>query len=183
MAAAPRRWAADLLHVWFYTLGADDWFRPPAAVDQMLERRFARTLAAMRQRPADEFLSDPQMALAAILLFDQVPRNIHRGTRAAFATDPLARALTHGVIARGWVGPAPRSERQFMLMPLMHSERIADQRLSLRMFARYAPGNLSFARSHYRMIARFGRFPHRNDVLGREGTAAERKAVAAGNSW
>ena len=183
MAAAPRRWAADLLHVWFHRLGPGDWFRPPAAVDRMLERRFAATLAAMRHRPTEEFLRDPQLALAAILLFDQVPRNIYRGTRAAFATDTLARALTHGAIARGWIGPASRQARQFMLMPLMHSEHIADQRLSLAMFAHYAPGNLSFARSHYRMVARFGRFPHRNDALGRRSTPAERKAVAAGNSW
>ena len=68
-------------------------------------------------------------------------------------------------------------------MPLMHSEAIADQELSLRLFARHAPDTLNFARSHHRMIARFGRFPHRNETLGRKSSAAEKRAVANGFSW
>ena len=77
-----------------------------------------------------------------------------------------------------------KAERQFLYMPLMHSERIADERLSLRLFAALGDAStLAFARSHARMIARFGRFPHRNAVLGRRSTAAERRAVEAGNAW
>ena len=80
MAAARRRWAAELLHFWFHTLRPRDWFQGGEAVDEALRRRFARDLAMLRTRPASEFLGDPATARAAVLLFDQVPRNIHRGS-------------------------------------------------------------------------------------------------------
>lgn len=184
MAAPPRRWAAELLHTWFHELGPSDWFAPDPRVDAMLRRRFGRELGGLSARPAGEFLSDPQTALAAVLLFDQLPRNLHRGTPRAFASDPLARAIARCALARGWDTTLSRPRRQFLAMPLMHSERIADQRHSLAIYARLGSRyGWPFARSHYRMIARFGRFPHRNAVLGRRSTAAEIAAVEAGNRW
>jgi uncharacterized protein (DUF924 family) len=183
MTAAPRRWAAELLHVWFHELGPAQWWGGSDEVDAMLRRRFGRDLGALNVRPASEFLTDPLTARAAILLFDQIPRNIHRASFRAFATDPLARNITRGVLTRGWDRSLPPQERAFVYMPLMHSEAIADQRDSLAVFARRAPGNLGFARSHHRMIARFGRFPHRNAVLGRRSSSAEQAAVAAGFAW
>ena len=184
MAAPPRRWAAELLHVWFHQLAPPQWFAPDPRVDAMLARRFARELASLRHRPASEFLTDPLSALAAVLLFDQLPRNIHRGTPQAFATDRLARAIARGALARGWDRRLSRQQRQFLAMPLMHSERIADQRLSLATFTRLGPRyGAPFARAHYRMIARFGRFPHRNAVLGRVSTDAEKRAVEGGFAW
>jgi len=182
MTAAPRRWAADLLHLWFHTLGPADWFGGGAEVDALLRRRFAREWQALRHRPAHEFLSDPLTAQAAVLLFDQVPRNLFRSDPRAFASDRLALAIVRGMIARGWHERLPRRMRAFAGMPLMHSEAIADQRVSLRFFAR-EPGNRGFAVSHHRMIARFGRFPHRNPVLGRRSTPAEERAVAQGFAW
>ena len=184
MAAAPRRWAAELLHFWFHALTPADWFRPDAAVDAQLRRRFEPDLAMLRSRPADEFLSDPLTAQAAVLLFDQVPRNLYRGSAQAFAYDPLASRIARCALLRGWDGPRARHERQFLAMPLMHSEDIADQRLSMAYFARLGQRyGLAFARSHHRMIARFGRFPHRNALLGRESSMAERRAVEAGYAW
>lgn len=184
MAAARRRWAADLLHFWFHELRPRDWFRSSAAIDDELRRRFGRDWAMLRRRPADEFLADPLTAQAAVLLFDQVPRNIFRGNPRAFASDPLARAIVRGMLRRGWDRRLDHAQRQFVAMPLMHSEAIADQRLSLAYFAALGPRHgWPFARSHYRMIARFGRFPHRNAALGRTSTPAERKAVAAGYAW
>ena len=184
MAAARRRWAAELLHHWFHTLRPGDWFRACERIDGELRRRFADDLAMLRTRPAHEFLGDPLTALAAVLLFDQVPRNIERGTAAAFAGDPLARAIARGIMRRGWDRRLREVERQFAAMPLMHSEAIADQRRSVAAFAalghRYG---LPFARAHHRMIARFGRFPHRNAVLGRRSTPAERRAIAEGFVW
>lgn len=138
----------------------------------------------LRNRPPRDFLGDPLTARAAILLFDQVPRNLHRGSASAFASDPLAVAITQGALRRGWDRGLGLHERQFLYMPLMHSEAIADQVLSLRLFASLGNATiLSFARSHYRMIARFGRYPHRNAVLGRKSTAAEKRAIADGNAW
>lgn len=178
-----RRWAAELLHVWFHDLRPEQWWGGSDAVDAMLRRRFARDLAMLARRPAGEFLTDPLTARAAIVLFDQIPRNIHRGTAQAFATDAIARQVTHAVLARRWDCTAPLHARPFIYMPLMHSEAIADQRDSLAVFAACAPTNLAFARAHHRMIARFGRFPHRNAILGRTSSAAEEAAVAVGFSW
>ena len=184
MPTAQRRWAAELLHVWFHALRPRDWFVPDPAIDAMLRRRFAAELASLRTRSPGEFLSDPQTALAAVLLFDQLPRNLHRGTPRAYATDLLARAITRAALARGWDRKLRPPQRQFLAMPLMHSERIADQRACLGYFTRLGPRyGARFARSHYRMIARFGRFPHRNAVLGRRSTPAETAAVEAGFRW
>lgn len=183
MTAAPRPWARRMLRVWFHDLDSSDWFGGSDAVDAMLARNFARDLDRLEARPAAEFVAMPDTARAAILLFDQVSRNIHRGTPDAFASDTLARSITYEVIDRGWLDQFERNEKQFVLMPLMHSEDIADQRLSLAMFARHCPGALGFARSHWRMIARFGRFPHRNEILGRRTTPAEQRAIERGFSW
>lgn len=184
MVAAQRPWAAALLHFWFDELTPAQWFGGGPAVDRLCERRFSRWWTALHRRPAREFLSDPATARAAVLLFDQVPRNAFRGERRAFASDPLARAITRGALARGWDRGLSRPARQFLLMPLMHSEGIADQRRALREFTALGdPEITAFARAHYRMIARFGRFPHRNAVLGRPASPAEVRAVAAGNAW
>jgi uncharacterized protein (DUF924 family) len=184
LAAAPRAWAADLLHFWFRELGPGDWFGVDPLVDGELRRRFSRWLFALRSRPAREFLTHPQTARAAVLLFDQVPRNIHRDSPLAFATDPLARSVALRALARGWDRDLDLPGRQFLAMPLMHSEAIAEQRASLAYFAALgSPQVFAFARAHHRMIARFGRFPHRNAVLGRHATPAERAAVEAGFAW
>ncbi|GMM93660.1 DUF924 family protein [Qipengyuania sp. MTN3-11] len=178
-----RPWARDLLHCWFHKLDPADWFGASESVDALLRRRFGRWLVPFGHRPPDEFLTDRPTARAAILLFDQLPRNLFRDDPRAFGWDRQAVALSRGAIRRGWHRGLYAQEAQFVLMPLMHSETIADQRLSLALFARYAPASLPFARSHHRMIARFGRFPHRNNVLGRDSTQAEERAVAAGFDW
>ena len=181
---ARRPWAAEILHIWFHVLGPEDWFRGGPEVDALLRRRFAREWHALRHRPAREFLTDPLTARAAVLLFDQVPRNLFRDDPRAFASDPLSRDIAIGALERGWDKGLGQAGRQFLAMPLMHSERIADQRRSLAIFAAMGDAYiLSFARSHHAMIARFGRFPHRNEVLGRHSTADEKAAIAAGNSW
>lgn len=184
MAARQRRWAAEILHHGFHRLRPLDWFRPSPAIDAELHRRFARELAMLARQSARTFLTGPRDALAAVLLFDQVPRNLFRGTRRAFATDELARSITRAALARGWDRRLTRAERQFLAMPLMHSEAIADQRHGLETYARLGPRyGWPFARSHYRMVARFGRFPHRNTVLGRASTKAELRAVESGFAW
>lgn len=184
MAAAQRPWAAELLHFWFHRLRPDQWFGRNALVDEELRRRFGRGLAALGKRPAREFLRDPRTARAAVLLFDQLPRDLFRDSDKAFAHDPLARTIAKGAIAKGWDGSLSKPARQFLYMPLMHSEAITDQRVCLREFAALGDSvALGFARSHHRMIARFGRFPHRNALLGRKTTPAEERAVAEGNAW
>ncbi|MGX7896420.1 DUF924 family protein [Tsuneonella sp. HG222] len=184
MTAARRAWAADLLHFWFHVLEPGEQFASPPAVDEELRRRYGRLWQALRHQPAATFLSNPDTARAAILLFDQVPRNIHRESPLAFASDPLARRLVTQALHRGWASGLSTEERQFLLMPLMHSEYILDQRESLARFTALGdPQITAFASAHHRMIARFGRFPHRNAVLGRKSTPAEKRAVAQGFAW
>jgi len=184
LAAPQRRWAAELLHLWFHRLGPRVWFAPDSRADALLRTRFERELTRLRARPAREFLADPQTALAAVLLFDQLPRNLYRQSPRAFAFDPLARAIARGALERGWDGALPLPQQQFLAMPLMHSEHIADQRRSLAIYARLGTRyGWPFAVSHHRMIARFGRFPHRNAALGRTSTSAERSAVEQGFAW
>lgn len=179
-----RRWAAEVLHVWFHQLGRADWFNPAPHVDAMLRRRFLDKLHALGRQSAGAFLTGPDLALASVLLFDQVPRNIFRGSAKAYDWDALAQKIAKGAFRRGWDSAMTRHQRQFLGMPLMHSEDIADQQASLRYFSRPELRFVrDFALSHHRMIARFGRFPHRNPVLGRASTEAEKKAVASGFSW
>ena len=184
MSSALPPWAAELLHVWFSRLRPIDWWQADEAVDSMLRQRFGAVLEAQAHRPAASFCHTPRQALAAILLFDQVPRNIHRGSAMAFAYDPLARSICHIAIARGFDRALAGGRAHFLAMPLMHSEDIADQRLALTLFRRIDRGSaFGFARAHHRMIARFGRFPHRNAVLGRESSEAELAAIDAGFAW
>lgn len=181
---AQRRWAAELEHFWFRRLNPAQWFGSDAAVDAELRRRFAPDLAALWTQSPASFLTDPHTALAAVLLFDQLPRNLFRGTATAFAFDPLARQITHGALARGFDRVLRPEQRVFLAMPLMHSEQIADQRLSVRFFTQLGRRtNRDFAVDHCRMVARFGRFPHRNAALGRTSTPAERRAVEQGFAW
>lgn len=180
----PAAWASELLHYWFHVLRPQQWFGRSAAVDQALRRRFGGALEMLGQRPAQDFLGDPSTARAAVLLFDQLPRNLLREDPRAFAYDPLARAITRGVLANGWDRRMAKRARHFLYMPLMHSEGIADQRLALRLFAALGDSAVfAFCRDHARMIERFGRFPHRNTLLGRQSAPAEKAAVAEGNAW
>ena len=183
MTAARTAWAAELLHFWFHELRPRQWFGRSDALDEALRRRFGPVLAMQAHRQARHFLTDRQTARAAVLLFDQCPRNLYRDSPRAFATDALARAISLGAIARGWDRGLSKAERQFLYMPLMHSECGADQRLSMRLYASLGDTFiLGFARAHAAMILRFGRFPHRNAVLGRDSTPAELRAVAAGHA-
>lgn len=180
----PADWAPQLLAFWFDAHGMDDWYRGGDAFDQAVRDLAADWLAALRSSPADSFLTDPDIALAAAILFDQVPRNIFRGHADAFATDSLARAIARGIVARGWDRAWPDARRQFAYLPFEHSEDIADQRESLRLFAQLAdPIFQDYARKHFDVIDRFGRFPHRNSVLGRATRPDETAAVAEGSNW
>lgn len=164
--------------------GPAKWFAKDDAFDAALRERFLDAHFAAARREHEALLDDADGALALILLLDQVPRNAFRDSAHAFATDPLARAVTRGVLARGWDRAMSPPARHFLYMPLMHSEAIADQLLALELFAALGNGNIfGFCRAHARMIQRFGRFPHRNAVLGRKSTPAETRAVAEGNAW
>ena len=174
---------ANVLTVWFEDVGPEHWFNSTPEIDATLRERFGETLEREAARGAEEFLTDADTALGAVLLFDQIPRNIHRGTARAYAFDDKAQAIARGMLDKGWTQAMKADHAQFALMPLMHSERLEDQDESVRRFGELAPGALDYARKHREAIVRFGCFPHRNEILGRETTPEQQEAIDAGLTW
>lgn len=160
-------WRADLLKFWF-GLGYDQQFNGGAALDHQISQKFLKLWAEKRQLPANTFLSDPLTALAGVILFDQLPRNMFRKLADQFATDHIALAISKGAIDLGFDGELATDERAFLYMPFQHSEKLADQNRSVLLFSELSdPRYLKYAQMHRDTIARFGRFPHRNQILGR----------------
>lgn len=177
-------WAASLLDFWFTDVGGTGWWSHDPAIDHMCIQRFQHLWREKRTLPAETFLERADDALAAVLLFDQLPRNMFRGTAEAFATDALARDVARGAVARGFDTQIGGAGRRFFYMPFMHSEAIEDQQLSLTLFAGTGDQpSIDFARKHHATIARFGRFPHRNAALGRDTRPDEVEAAQQGAAW
>lgn len=177
-------WAARLLHFWFNEVGEAGWWTHDPALDRICTQQFEALWREKRTLPAVTFLDRADDALAAVLLFDQMPRNMFRDTADAFATDPLARDVARGAIAGGYDIQIGGAGRRFFYMPFMHSEAIEDQAFSLTLFEGAGDAeSIDFARAHHATIARFGRFPHRNAVLGRETRPDEVDAVREGARW
>ncbi len=163
-----------VLHFWLEETPPEQRFKQSDALDAEIERRFGALNRRLADGVGDEWRQSPRATLAAVIVLDQFSRNLHRGSPAAYAQDEAARDLSRAAIAKGWHVGMDSFERQFLFMPFMHSEEIADQRWSMALFAE-AGNDLAydFARRHYEQIERFGRFPQRNVVLGRESTAEE----------
>ena len=171
-------WVGDILDFWF-GLSPDQWWRGGEELDSLCADRFLELYVDQRQLPPESFLGDARTALAAVILFDQLPRNMFRGHADQFMTDPLALAVAKGAIARGYDAKLSKDEKTFLYMPFQHSENLADQRRGLALFtALHDDGLLGFAKKHFAVIERFGRFPHRNAMLGR---APRPDEVAAGD--
>jgi uncharacterized protein (DUF924 family) len=176
--------ASAVLDFWFDNVGEAGWFAKDPALDSAITQRFGALREAVAASKAIAWRDTPEHLLAAILLIDQFGRNIHRGSAKAFADDALARDLALAALERGWVERAPLPRRAFFLMPLMHSESLADQDRSVAEFERLGdPNSLAFAHSHRDQIARFGRFPGRNAALGRRTTRAEQAALDDGAAF
>ena len=170
-----REQASQVLAFWFSETQPRQWFAKDPAFDALVGERFlAMTRAAIRGA-LSPWGEAPASALALVLLLDQFPRHIWRDTAMAFAGDPQALALSLRAVELGWLEAEPEPpRRQFWLMPLMHSEDLAVQEQSLPLFEQFSdPRTADFARRHRDVIARFGRFPHRNEALGRLSSAEE----------
>jgi uncharacterized protein (DUF924 family) len=161
--------------------GPQKWFRKDAAFDREIAARFLATHEAAAAGRLSDWEATPDGAFALLLLLDQFPRNMFRGSARAFATDPLARAVAERAIAHGFDTRVPSAERNFFHLPFMHSENLADQERSLELARRLSDGeSAKYAEIHADIIRRFGRFPHRNAVLGRATTADEQAYLDAG---
>ncbi len=168
-------WTRDVLDFWF--AHPDDWFRGPPAFDDEVRERFLDLWEAERQRQVIDFLYEEKDALAAVILFDQFPRNMFRGHADQFSTDHLALAIAKNAVDLDYDHDMTKNERAFLYMPFQHSEDPKEQLQSLLLYTALGDeGLLGFARKHHDVIERFGRFPHRNAILGRKPTAIERAA-------
>ena len=171
-------WRADILKFWF-GLDRQQWWKADPALDHQIKQRFLKLWAEKRELPVECFLGDPLTTLAAVILFDQLPRNMFRGDAQQFATDPLALAIAKGAVDKGFDEELEPKERGFLYMPFQHSENLDDQNRSLLLFTRLGDDyQLGYAKKHHDVIARLGRFPHRNAILGRAPRPAE---IAAGD--
>ena len=160
-------WQGDVLRFWF-GLEPDRWWKSDPHLDDEIRRRFLNLWSDKRRLPADSFLAHPLSALAAVLLFDQFPRNMFRGHADQYSTDHLALAIARAAVDSGFDDQLEKVEKVFLYMPFQHSEDRGDQRRSLALFTALGDDYfLGYARKHHDLIDRFGRFPHRNAILGR----------------
>jgi uncharacterized protein (DUF924 family) len=173
-----QRQVRAILDFWF-ARGWDDWWNADPELDAEISKRFGTLWEEQRENVPEHFLGSAEEALAAVILFDQFPRNMFRGHADQFSTDPLALAIAKGAVERSYDDGMTPECRGFLYMPFQHSEDLRDQVQSLLLFTALGHAEqLDYARKHHDVIQRFGRFPHRNKILGRKPTAMEQ---AAGN--
>jgi uncharacterized protein (DUF924 family) len=152
----------------------DIWFKRDEAFDEELRRLFAHDVERALRGELNSIAADAEGALALLLLLDQFPRNLFRGTARAFSGDERARKIANAAIARGFEAAMSQVHRTFLYLPFQHSEEMRDQQRSVLLFATLDDQRgYDFAVRHLEIIARFGRFPHRNAALGRQSTAEE----------
>jgi uncharacterized protein (DUF924 family) len=168
----------EVLKFWLDDVGPDGWYKSSEELDRTIRDQFAGDWENARAGACSLWLTYPTGTLAYIILTDQFPRNMFRTEAQSFATDIAALAAAKVAISRGWDLKIDEPARQFFYLPLMHSENLCDQDRCVRLICERMPehgaGNLTHARAHREVIRRFGRFPHRNALLGRSSTAPER---------
>jgi uncharacterized protein (DUF924 family) len=160
----------DVLAFWFSH--PEGWWKKEAAFDAEIRDRFLELHDAVRLGEREDWLEAPRGALAYVVVLDQFSRNMFRGSARMFATDARALAAARRALDGAFDRDLSRGERMFLYMPLQHSEDIADQDRAVRLFASL-PEQLSYAEQHRDIVRRFGRFPHRNALLGRQSTPEE----------
>jgi len=168
-------WVEDVLDFWFKDLTRQDWFSGGPELDEKVRARFLPLYEKLKSSFSAKSTADARTALAAIIVFDQFPRNMFRGTPAAFATDDLALAISRLSIEKKFDADLDDHAKAFLYMPFMHSEVAADQERCVDLFRSLpnAEESIKYAIEHRDIVAKFGRFPHRNYILGRESTEAE----------
>lgn len=164
----------DIIHFWFEDIQPDSWWSADPAFDALIRSRFGATLQQAAQGELHEWRAEALGCLAEIIVLDQFSRNIHRNTPLAFAQDPMALVLSQEAVRRGVHTALPETQRVFLLMPFMHSESPRVHVEAERLFKAFAPSsNYDFELKHKAIVDRFGRYPHRNALLGRTSSADE----------
>lgn len=168
----------DVLAFWFAPAQSSRWYAKDEGFDAEIRRRFLATFEAACSGKLDEWRRASEPLLSLIILLDQFPRNMFRGSARAFATDAQAVRLTKEGIEKGFNRSLSGAQLDFFYMPLLHSESLSDQELLIEQ----GRGDNRYARQYREIIARYGRFPHRNQTLGRENTAEEAAYLAQPHS-
>jgi uncharacterized protein (DUF924 family) len=170
----PDNWVDDVLAFWFEELEPADWFKKSDVTDQKIHDRFIKLYANVCRMSAKEHLVSARQALAAVIVLDQFPRNMFRGSPHSFGTDRMAKQIADAAVQAGLDKVLTRDQKVFLYLPFEHSENLADQDRAVELVG--ALGDESYTKyaiAHRDVIQRFGRFPHRNDVLGRQSTPEE----------
>jgi uncharacterized protein (DUF924 family) len=184
----------NLLDFWFlepqspgYLKPRPVWFKVDPAFDAEIRDRFAELCDLAASGGLNDWAEEPDGAVALLLLLDQVPRNLFRGTPDAYRTDAMARSVARSTCVKQFDRDQPPVRRWFVYMPFMHSEDLVDQAHSIRLFDQLrddadSQASIDAAHRHHEIIARFGRFPHRNAILGRVSTPMEQAFLTEPNS-
>jgi len=177
-------WVGDVLKFWFEETDPDQWFKKDPTFDASIRERFLRLHEILVCRGNNGLLADARTALAAVIVLDQMSRNMFRDTPRAFAADPLALWVAETAIARGFDAGLTKDERHFLYLPFQHSEDRQSQARSVALTASLGDPELQkWAEAHRAIIDRFGRFPHRNGVLGRISTPEETEFLKQPGSY
>ena len=171
----------EVITFWHDEVGPERWYNSTPELDLEVRTRFAALWQEARTGACDHWAETAVGAMALVILFDQMPRNMFRGEHLAFATDAQARKVADAAIARGFDMEIADLLRQFFYVPFMHSERLADQERGVRLAEERMPDDhLLHAKAHRAVIARFGRFPWRNELVGRYSSDEEAAFLWAG---
>ena len=174
----------DVLKFWLDEVGPAGWYAQDEALDARIRDKFQPTWEAAAEGRFSLWLTYPSGALAYIILTDQFPRNMFRGSGKAFATDRAALMAAKCAVDKGWDLKIDEPARQFFYLPMMHSENLCDQERCVRLMCQRMPesgaSNLLHARAHREVIRKFGRFPYRNQALDRASTQSEAEYVSDG---
>jgi len=173
---------AELVDFW-RDAGYEKWFGGGAAFDRVCESRFLATHFQAARRELEHWMDSADGALALLILLDQIPRNVFRGSAHSYATDPLARHYAARAIDASFDRQVDPALRIFFYMPFEHSEDIADQERAVALLRTLPGEGAEWAVKHFNVIKRFGRFPHRNATLGRANTPAEQAYLDAGGGF
>jgi uncharacterized protein (DUF924 family) len=171
---------AETVVAFWREAGPGLWFAKDTGFDDQFRRRFLALHEAASRGECAGWVATPEGALALLLLLDQFPRNAFRGTPRMYATDVMARAIAAKAIDAGHDGGIDQALRLFLYLPFAHSEDLADQDRSVKLAERLGEPDHSHARRHRSIILRFGRFPHRNQILGRDMTREEQHFLDEG---
>ncbi len=166
--------ATDVLSFWFNKLSPEDHFKKSEAIDRQMTQEFGPLLKQAEASELWSWRSEPESSLAEVILLDQFSRNIYRDTAQAFKNDPLALSLSQAAISKGYDSQLPLKQRSFLYMPFMHSESKVIHNEAVNLFSIDGmEQTLKFELAHKKIIDKFGRYPHRNKILGRESTKEE----------